>query len=162
MKKILSNYLTIALLAVYILGCKGKDGKDGVPGPAGNANVKNYSITVKPSDWKYDNSYEQWYYDYNVTDVNFQSAVYGYVMSGNGKQAMPYINQSTGNIITFADNLFYTNPYVQFQYVNLESESIRPANDQYLYLVIIPSSLRTANINYKNYDEVKAFFNLKD
>lgn len=151
-----------------ILGCA-KDGKDGLPGPQGpagqngNANVKNYSLTVSSWQWTYDNLYERHYYRYSNSS-NSQSVVYGYVMSGSGKQAIPYYTCPSWQCIQFdmATYLFGSPPYIEFQYTNYNSKTTAPTSDSYFYLVIVPPTIRMANpnVDWTNYEEVKKTFNL--
>lgn len=151
-----------------IIGCAkdGKDGKDGLPGPAGqdgNANVKNYSLTVSSWQWTYDNLYERHYYRF-YNSSNSQSLVYGYVMSGSGKQAIPYYNCVTSNAwcrqFDLSNTLF--SGYIELQYTNYVNRTNAPTSDNYFYLVIVPPNIRMANpnVDWTNYEEVKKTFNL--
>lgn len=159
--------LLTAIIAIAItvsVGCKKpKDGATGPQGPAGNANVQNYNITIHPNDWVYDNNYNEWHYNYYIT-ANMNSAVLGYIMSGNGEQPLPYVYTNGNCRYTMATNLFKTPPYVQFQFTNFTTATVAPTYDQYLYLVIMPPAKIKShpNVNYSNYYEVKRTFNLKD
>lgn len=159
----------IMLFALTFNACKkpkdGETGPQGPAGPAGNANVINYSITVSSSQWTYDSFYERHYYRYYTSD-NSQSAVYGYVMSGTGKQAIPYYHCPSWQCIQYdmATNLFQSPPYIEFQFTNYTSSTTPPSSNTYLYLVIVPPAQRLAHpdVDYTNYEEVKKAFNLKD
>lgn len=142
-------------------GEAGINGTDGTNGANGNANVKNYSITIHPSDWSYNSTYSQWQYNYYISE-NFNSAVIAYVMSGNGKQAIPYYEPVSNCQFDMANNLFASSPYIKFQYINFASTTTAPSNDQYMYLVVIPPAMIKPGVNVKNYAEVKAAYNLKD
>ena len=145
-------------------GDTGPAGATGPTGPQGNANVKNYSITIQSSNWQWDNLYNQWFYrDYTFVD-DYKSAVYGYILSGNGKEAMPYYNQLDLTTTTFANNLFRSPSYIQFEYYNGTTTLAAPASDMVIYLVVIPPAFRIANpnINWKNYNEVERIFHLRE
>ena len=144
-------------------GVNGINGTNGTDGANGNANVLNYDFTVSSSQWTYDNLYERWYFRYS-SSVNSNSAILGYVMSGSGKQAMPY--QTCPSFMCeqydFATYLFGSPPYIEFQYTNLDTRTIKPSNDVYYYLIIIQPSQKKLHptLNWNNYEEVKKAFNL--
>lgn len=142
-------------------GENGTDGIDGENGEDGAANVENIDITVTPSQWTYDDLYEVWYYRYN-TDKNSNSLVYGYVMSGSGKQAMPYHAKTSysDEEYTFATNLFDSPSYIELQYVNLESSTTKPTSDVNFYLIIVPPTGSKANVDYSDYNAVMKYYNL--
>ena len=160
------------------VGCT-KDGKTGPQGPAGtngtngangNANVQNISITVSPSQWTYDAVNDRMYYRYSypIDTVKFNSAVCAYIMSTSGEQAIPYYSCPSSNVwceqYDMALDLFQFPAYIEFQYTNYKSKTTAPTGDDFFYLVVIPPSQRKAHpdVNYKNYQEVKKAFNLKD
>jgi hypothetical protein len=160
-----------AILAVCLLvtaaftSCKKGDtgpvGPTGAQGTAGSSNVTNYSITIHSNNWYWNSANNQWLFSYNLT-ADFNSAVYGYVMSGNGKEAMPYINPTNFSITTFANVLFQTTPSILFEYYDGTTTLTAPTSDVYLYLVVIPPAMKKPNINYSDYKSVKSAYNLKD
>jgi hypothetical protein len=152
------------ILGLTIISCKkGDTGPAGPAGKDGNANVQNYSITISSWQWTYDNTYERLYYRW-YNSANSQSAVYGYVMSGSGKQSMPYYTSTSAwsEQYDLASNLFSSPAYVEFQFTNYNSRTTAPSYDKYFYLVIIPPAQRKANpnVDYSNYEEVKRVFKL--
>lgn len=159
MKKITTVMLTILSILALMITISCSKPKDGAQGPPGNANVINYSITVHPNDWSYSPTDKQWFYDYNCS-INLQAAVIGYVMSGNGKQILTYSDVAANVRYTMANDLFWTTPYIQFQYVNYNSYSTGPTSDTYFYLVAMPPAMKTANpnVDWSNYEEVKNNF----
>jgi hypothetical protein len=168
LKKIAKNAVTAVIVVVSVVtlnSCskpeKGETGPQGSQGAPGNANVINHDITVHPSDWTYSNTYHHWYYKY-YTNENNQSAVLGYVMSGNGKQAIPYYETTSGQQYDLANNLYASVPYIEFQYTNFNANTTAPTSDKYFYLVTMPPAMMVAhpNTNWKNYNEVKATLNL--
>ena len=142
-------------------GTNGTNGTNGTEGTDGAVNVENLSITVSPSQWTFDATSDIWYYRYN-TDVDINSLVYGYVMSGNGHQALPYltITDYKSEQYTFATDLFETPPYVELQYSNLDDFSAKPTGDTYFYLIVVPPSSNKSNLDYSDYDAVMDFYNL--
>jgi len=148
------------------MGVTGSQGATGATGATGSINITDASITVSASQWTYNSTYSYWYYNYYpTTSVNSQTVVICYVISGNGQQILPFTNTSLGNsyYLTFASNLFYSQPYIQFQYTNYNSNTTAPAYDNYLYVVTIPAPLMQTykNVNWKSYKEVATLLNLK-
>lgn len=129
--------------------------------------IQNYDLTISSWQWSYDNLYERWYYQWSCT-ANSNSLIYAYVMSGAGEQLMPYYTCQSSNAwckqYDLATNLFQSPPYVEFQYTNYNSRTTKPAYDEYFYIIIVPPSVSMAhpNVDWTNYDEVKATFNLTE
>jgi hypothetical protein len=137
-----------------VTGATGAIGSTGSTGAQGNANVMNKTVTVYSSDWQWDPSYNQWYYNY-TTNLDYQSGVICYVLSGNGQEAMPYHSQINGTITSFANRLL-TSGYLKFEYYNKSSTLARPSSDTYFYIVSIPPGMIiNPNVDLKNYEEVK-------
>lgn len=136
-----------------VQGVAGATGSTGATGAKGNANVINKTITVSPTDWEWNSDYNQWYYNY-TTDLDYQSGVICYVLSGNGREAMPYYSQINGTITSFANRLL-TSGYLKFEYYNKSSTLARPSSDTYFYIVSIPPGMVIKpNVDMKNYEEV--------
>jgi hypothetical protein len=142
-------------------GLNGINGIDGTNGTDGNANVQNFNITVNTGDWTYDNLYQRQYYQYSLT-ANYNSLVVCYVMSGSGKQIMPYYEAVNQRNYDFANVLYQSSPYIEFQYTDYTSTTTPPSSSKNFYIVIIPARLANPDIDYSNYNEVKRVFNLKD
>lgn len=153
----MKNFLSIGILLLFIFsGCK-KDEPE--PDPVKNITA-NYEITVKPTDWIYSSLYGQWYYNYYVT-IPANSAIHGYVISGNGNQVLTYIDNFSSTIYTMADNSFQSPSHVQFQFVNMVTATNKPTTDEYFTLVVVPATARMSNnLDWSNYEEVKEFYNL--
>ncbi len=160
-KTIIFGMLSFAMLAFN--SCKKDDDNSYVKTGTNTNTIQNTAITVHSSDWVWDNIYNQWYVKYYTT-TNSQSAIYGYVMSGNGKEAMPYYDQVNGTTMSFAGNLFSSPSYILFEYYNLSTTLARPTSDQYFYLVAIPPAMiaEHPNVNMENYEEVKKTFNITE
>ena len=86
----------------------------------------------------------------------------GYIMSGNGKQVLPYVSTFYNCRYTMASDLFMSPAYIQFQFTNFNSYTTAPTYDEYLYLVVVPPAQRAThpNVNYNSYEDVKKAFNL--
>ena len=131
---------TAKIIGVFALACgllftgckkepgpKGDKGDTGAQGPSGTPTIQNISITVQPINWTYSSLYQQWYYNYPCTS-NSQSAVLGYIMSGNGKQVLPYVDTPGNCRYTMATDLFKTSPYIQFQFTNFTTATVAPVS----------------------------------
>lgn len=142
-------------------GATGATGQTGATGATGNANVVNYSVTISTNDWIYDNLYERWYFRFTCSDKS-TSGVYSYVMSGSGKQSIPYYSCPSWQCEQFdmATYLFGTPAYIEFQYTNYTSKTTKPTSDTYIYIVVIPPAIKKPNVDHRNYSAVKAAYNL--
>ncbi len=167
MKRINLFFMVLLGLSLIITSCTkeipGPAGADGTDGTDGVANIENLNIIVSPSQWTYDNLYDIWYYKYNIEADN-NSLVYGYVMSGNGKQALPYLTLTDykSEQYSFATSLFETPASIELQYSNLEDFSVKPTNDVSFYFIIVPpvSVADESNVNYSDYDAVLKHYKL--
>jgi len=154
MKTIKRTVLLTLIASVSLLFSCAKDGKDGLPGPAGpagNANVQSQTFVVNTWDWS---SNSVLLYDPNITQaiVN-KGAVQVYVQGDPGVWvALPLT--ISGSYIVYD---------YQLNYVRITTDS-QPPTQQTFKVVAIASSARLANpnVDYTNYEEVKATFNLKD
>ncbi len=153
--KTIKRTLILALMAsVSLLFSCAKDGKDGLPGPAGpagNANVKSQTFVVNTWDWS---SNSVLLYDPNITQAIVNNgAVQVYVQGDPGVwMALPLT--ISGSYIVYD---------YQLNYVRIITDS-QPTTLERFKVVAIASSARLANpdVDYTNYEEVKATFNLED
>lgn len=164
-------YIGIISSLIIFVGCTkqgstgpiGANGTNGATGSPGAVNVINQYIAITPSQLTWDTTANQWYYNYS-TLANFSSsthaAVFVYVQSSNGLEATPYTNSKMNYSISFANDLYQTNPYVHFEYFNGTSTCPLPAFNINVELVIIPPAMVIPNVNHGNYAEVKAAYNL--
>lgn len=140
---------------------KGDPGPQGLPGTNGkdgNANVQSFSFTT--SAWILVGSY--WYYDYNLpSGTNMNGGVFMYLQSGTTYAALPLTVNDEEYLYSYDTSAGQVEADVQSA-----SGSTAISNPGFLgfKIVIIPPAQRLANpnVNYKNYEEVKAAFNLKD
>lgn len=164
MKKTIKFSLTL-ILALSLFSCKKNQNND-VDNyvTSGTALIKNYDLTISPWQWSYDNLYDRHYYRFYNSSYSSQDLVYGYIMSGSGKQAIPYYTCVESNAwceqFDLANTLF--SGYIELQYTNYVNRTTAPSSDKYFYIVIVPSTIKTANshVDWTNYDEVKRTFNL--
>tara|TARA_R110000782_G_scaffold237188_1_gene323453 strand:- start:185201 stop:185656 length:456 start_codon:yes stop_codon:yes gene_type:complete len=151
MKTIKRTVLLTLIASVSLLFSCAKDGEDGLPGPAGpagNANVKSQTFDVYWSSSSFVDLY---------ATIVTQSIV-------NSGSVMTYIQESPGTWIALPIN---TNYNIVYSYsVNNVRVYVSPQPSGYdkFKVVAIASSARLANpnVDYTNYEEVKATFNLKD
>ena len=170
--KLITTFLTfsvaLAFAALTLVSCKkdpgpaGPKGDTGAAGANGVANIKNYSVLIRPSDWVWDATYKQWAFDYPVTGDYYNAAVMSYVISGNGSEAMPYQNQLDGSITSFSTFFFIATPKVVFKYYNGTTTLARPTVDKSIRLVIIPPTMVKTGADPKTYAVAKALYHLAD
>ncbi|MCB0402627.1 MAG: hypothetical protein KDD41_11125 [Flavobacteriales bacterium] len=172
MKSLRTLSMLVILASILVTGCKKEEYQPkGDYQPAGNYvtsgtnnnTVKNYDITVNTWEWTFDNTYQRHYYRYGVA-AHYNSLVVCYVISGSGKQIMPYYEGVSQQGYDFANNLFQTWQYIELQYTNYNSPSSAPSSARYFYIVVVPPSAREAhpNLDYSDLNQVKSTFNLKD
>lgn len=163
----MKNLLLFAMAATMLFAGCAKDGETGPKGDTGAAgtngvaNIQTDDFTIHPNEWSYNGTYQQWYNKHYIT-ASYGTVVLAYVMSGNGKQALPYSEYITNTRVQFADNLFQNPSYIEFQFLNYNSLSTAPTSDKYIYLVLIPPARLAEHpgLDVTNYDEVKAAFHL--
>lgn len=170
--KLKTTFLTfsvaLAITGLTLASCKkdpgpaGPKGDTGAAGANGVANIKNYDVLIKPSDWVWDATYKQWAFDYPVTGDYYNAAVMAYVISGNGSEVMPYQNQIDGSITTFSTLFFVATPKIMFKYYNGTTTLARPTVDKSIKLVIIPPAMIKTGVDVKSYAAVKEVYHLKD
>lgn len=172
MKIILKSITAITLIGMLSLfnGCA-KDGKDGAPGPTGsagtngNANVKSETFMYSPSSWQLaSNTY---FINRTTTlitsDIVTSGAILVYMQSTTSTswQALPYTwpNGTQSQIYRF----WYNTNNLKLE---IYSEDLTPSVSTNLTfkLVAISSSARLSNphIDFNDYYQVKAAFDLKD
>lgn len=159
MKKLTNSFLV--MMVIFTLNCcQTPTDNDTI----GAGQVQNYDLTVHNWEWTYDNLYERHTHRFDIANPEYGSAVLAYVMSGSGKQAIPYYTCPSFMCEQYdmADNLFDSSPFIEFQFTNYISRTTGPNSDEYFYLVIIPPGkmLEHPNLDLTNYEEVRKAFNL--
>ncbi len=164
--KNLKSILAICLLSILITSCT-KDGETGPQGPQGpqgaagtngSSNVTSFTFGISSSAWIH-GSGDVYYYvkSYSIADVT-------------GSAVMVYIKDSYGSWVAMpvSDWLYVGDQFIyRYNSGGFELDyyySVRPSSTRYFKAVIIPPASRAANpnVNYSNYQEVKAAFNLAD
>lgn len=155
-------------LVTLINGCA-KDGKDGVPGPTGtsgtngNANVKSLTFTV--NTWEWVTSGNTVYVNRTPdisTDIFNSGSVLLYIKSSTAWQALPF-TYPQGTFTTLMRYLYSYN-FVQINVMQESGTPSLPTTSLDFKLVTISSTARLSNpqVDFNDYYQVKAAFNLKD
>lgn len=167
MKK--ATFLTTIVLSLFLNSCKkGDTGPAGENGKDGNANVTTTTFQVNTSAWMNGSSY--WYVDIPVpslTSTNHGSAavqVFFSTNSGVNWYAVPYTAvASTNYFMGFATGIGVTE--IQWTYNGVgngnDPNTFFGATCQFK-IVVIPPAMIKKGVNYNDYSELKAVYNLKD
>lgn len=132
--------ITLLVLVSCRKEVTGPQGTSGVNGKDGVANMKVFGLTVKPSEWNYDDLYKQWYYQYNITDKYSDSAVVlTSLLTNNGYQAMPFTDKTFKRTYNFSENLSSDKSYVEIQYSSEDNPDVRPIDIVTFKMSIIPN-----------------------
>lgn len=186
MKTIFKTALFFSLLT-FVLACKGPQGEVGPQGPQGTQGVQGAKgetgsvnittspwISVKDTDWKsyngdlsyYDISFKESALTQNVLD---KGLIMCYFRFNNDKKIiypMPTYWLSSKATFSFYPTLAETEPRMVFETEFDEPTDLKGASTlDFRYLIIPEATLksgRTKDINWQNYDEVKAALNLVD
>lgn len=185
MKTFRKTFILVAIAGITtFFGCA-KDGKDGLPGPTGatgatgttgNANVKTYTFNVPLSSFTLNstnNSYQASTLSY--APVSMQIGQYDdvslYLYDTDGWYALPYTKYfNTGT--TFNTHYYELTDwqslwvYIRNSAGGQPYSSMTTGNLTYRAVIIGGAAGRKAhrpdNVDFSNYNEVKAAFNLKD
>ena len=156
-------FLFAAIITAVLSACKGDKGDTGPQGAQGNANVQSYTYTVNPSNW-YALTYE-WDTDLGVSAVSQSILDRGTVnvfMSTDGGSnwlALPF--SFTGAEFNFLYKVGTVT--VAYSWDNGVLPSSAP-NTCKFKVIVVPGSIVRNNphIDWNNYSEVRARFNLND
>ncbi|MHB8259864.1 MAG: hypothetical protein ACYDCN_12475 [Bacteroidia bacterium] len=168
-KNIRKNITTIAvaiLLTLFlgtscsrdtIIGPTGATGPAGLTGPAGNANVQEYDFIV--TNWT--QSGNSWYADYSGVTIKKTDVVMVYLVTGSGtSQSYTALTFTLNDIQTCFSNTI-NDVTVTVNSASGTTTVSKPGSSVWFKIVIIPSTLRLAAINHRNFTEVKAAYYLK-
>lgn len=136
--------LVLVVLLVLLGSCTkevvGPQGPTGVSGKDGVSNLHVEYVTIKSSDWVYDDLYKQFYYQHKLSKrYSDSSLVTSSLLTNSGFQLMPISDSFLGYTINFLENVSNANPYIEFQYTNTKVSSDRPVNDYKFKLSILES-----------------------
>ncbi|MEO5643526.1 MAG: hypothetical protein ABIQ40_05705 [Bacteroidia bacterium] len=161
-KQILIGIFAFCLL-MTINACK-KEGPAGAAGKDGNANVKSSTVTV--TNWSF--SSPSYYTDISwgvlTTDMVNNGAVFVYASTGtNTWSQLPLTIYPSSN---YSSTLEVVTSPGNVRIIWTDSDLTQPANPgQFTFkIVAIAASQRLANpdVDYTNYNEVKARYNLEE
>jgi len=116
-----------------------------------NTVIENIDITIKSYEWTWNNLYNTWEYTRSHGFIN-DGVLVGYVMNGQGKQALPFYDANTGITYGLVDATFDNK--IMITYYDGTSSLSSPSSDVYVYLKIIPSSQMKPNIDYTDFEAV--------
>jgi hypothetical protein len=164
--KIYSFAVIIAIAATTLIGCKGKDGEPGAQGPQGqqgNANVQ--SATFYVNSWTFDTFYYYTTLNYPAItqDIINTGAVLVYSLDNNTISQLPFTFYPSAN---YSSSVSFEASPSQVKVYVVDSDLTQPNNPgSGTFKVVVMSSrsmLANTNIDFKNYNQVKKAFNLKD
>src|SRR5690554_1765778 len=150
MKKLL---FISTVVAVGFSSCKKEDmsdyvKKDEINTVDTNPKIENIDKTITPYEWSFDNISNSWEYSHYHSPIG-DGVLIGFVMSTQGKQALPYYDANTRITIGLIDQTY--SDEIKVTYYNGSSTLDRPTYDKYVYLKIIPSSQINPNIDLTDF-----------
>lgn len=162
MKKL--TVITLAILSVFAMAsCRG---------PKGNANVKSSTVTVRSSDWYWDNTSWRVDLEYKAIDANIDDygAVLVYMDNNNTWRQLPmtfyYSAVVDGEEYYYSSSLevsSYEEGVSIFWTENDFYDGYRPDDHVFKIVVIAASEFnRRSDVDYSNYEAVKKAFQIKE
>jgi hypothetical protein len=167
-------FIALTLIGLCVSSCKGADGNPGQNGADGNANVGTYTFSLNIADLQYNTTYKEYSSDVTIANIQSNDAIFVYMIretvdlndywvqlpfqdwyDANGYNTYTFEYALTGNMKIQIRNSFGNAPYnpmtgkLYFKMVVIKGTPLRSAT--------VPTFLNT-----KNYNEVKAFYNLKN
>ena len=173
-EKILGLFLLLLMMAC------GKEGPMGPQGPSGNdgyVNVKTARVTVYSNQWTWDQNSANWYVTIDsdaITDDVFNNGATFIYMNVNGSWSQlpltyyyQFLNEETNEwinceatieVLTSSDHSM-TLRWTESDFY----DGMRPETHEYKIVAIEPSfAALHPDVNYADYEEVKAEFQLAD
>ncbi|MBS1647830.1 MAG: hypothetical protein JST67_10865 [Bacteroidetes bacterium] len=151
-----------AACALIFSSCqKGATGPQGPAGTNGAANISSSIYTITPGTWSAGimGGYTASFSDASITNPD-KDAIQVYV---SGVSSGYWLAIPGSNLFSNGDNMTYSyiSGQIALDYYGVTSA---PSSTIYAKVVVIPPTQRRAHphVNYNNYNEVKAVFNLKD
>ena len=170
MKKFTVICMTLVAM-VFAVSCRGPQGP---VGPMGNANVCSSTVTVNSNDWYWDNN-TSWRVDLRYeainTNITEHGAVLVYMEDRNTWRQLPftfYYNafDDEGNEYFYSSSLevsSYEDGVSIFWTENDFFDGFRPETHRFKIVVIEASVYEhRSDVDYSNYEAVKAAFQLAD
>lgn len=170
MKKLSLICMTLIAM-IFATSCRGPQGPEG---PMGNANVCSSTVTVNSNDWYWDNN-TSWRVDLRYeainTNITEHGAVLVYMEDRNTWRQLPftfYYNafDDEGNEYFYSSSLevsSYEDGVSIFWTENDFFDGFRPETHRFKIVVIEASVYEhRSDVDYSNYEAVKAAFQLAD
>lgn len=162
MKKL--TVITLAILSVFAMAsCRG---------PKGNANVKSSTVTVRSSDWYWDNTSWRVDLEYRAIDANIDDygAVLVYMDNNNTWRQLPmtfYYSAEEDGVEYYYSSSLEVSSYEEgvsiFWTENDFYDGYRPDDHVFKIVVIAASEFnRRSDVDYSNYEAVKKAFQIKE
>ena len=171
MKKL--TVICMALLTMaFMASCRGPQGPEGPAGHDGNANVKSSTVTVRSSDWYWDNTSWRVDLEYKAIDANIDDygAVLVYMDNNNTWRQLPmtfyYSAVVDGEEYYYSSSLevsSYEEGVSIFWTENDFYDGYRPDDHVFKIVVIAASEFnRRSDVDYSNYESVKKAFQIEE
>ena len=170
MKKLTVICMTLVAM-MFAVSCRGPQGP---VGPTGNANVASSTVTVRSSDWYFDNN-TSWRVDLKYEAINADIVEHGavlvYMEDRNTWRQIPftfYYNQfdEDGNEYFYSSSLevsSYEDGVSIFWTENDFYDGYRPDEHRFKIVVIEASVFASRpDVDYSSYEAVKAAYQLAD
>ncbi|MFL5754106.1 MAG: hypothetical protein ACJ76F_11910 [Bacteroidia bacterium] len=159
-----SIILVLFVTGFTVSNCK--KGDTGPEGPAGSVNITSKTFTVKT--WASNSSF--YYASLSIaeltSDVNSKGVVQVFLSTNSGTNwvAMPYTAvASTNYFMNYITGVGLVEPHWVYNGVGVGSDpnSFYSATCQ-VKVVIIPPSMKKRNVDYKNYEELRTVYGIKN
>jgi len=151
-----------ASIAVFLTACKGEKGDTGPPGAQSNANVQSFTVTVESSSWIQEPPV--WKSNIDVSAITQSIIDHGTVsvfISYDGSRWWALPSSSVG--AEFNYYFFIHNVEIIYSLSNGNTPNLPPPTSQFKIVTITGSIARdNPDIDWNNYSEIKANFNLTD
>ncbi len=164
MKTTIKSIIVIALTAAIFSGCKKEPGPAGTNGTNGNANVVSGTVTINSSSWGY--SAPSYYGDITYSAITQsiidKGAVLVYLSNGSGGYSQLPLTIYPSS--TYSETYQVVNALGSVRIYITDSDLTAPAapSTKTFKIVVIAAALIKQHVNYKDYSEVKAAYDLKD
>lgn len=171
MKKLSIICMTLFAM-LFAVSCRGPMGPEGPAGPTGNANVKSSTVTVRSSDWYWDNTSWRVDLEYKAIDADIDNygAVLVYMNSGDTWRQLPmtfYYSIEEDGVAYYYSSSLEVSSYEEgvsiFWTENDFYDGYRPDDHDFKIVVIAASVFKhRSDVDYSNYEAVKAAYKLAD
>lgn len=153
-------------------GSNGTSGTNGTNGKDGNANVKSASYTIAPSNWVHvgtngssGDGFKAVLSVPNITNsIITDGIVLCYFSFGSTYSPMPVTMPLYSGGVTSLYTFTYATNILQVEQYDSDWNTVKPASNMNIKIVTIAGSALISHpeINIKDYEKVKAAFNMND